>query len=114
MTIYETPTDHKPAIPVWFTIAAWSVPALMLGDLTGQDIGWYAALPAFAMLIASFVDSRLRPLRWWTAAMTGLLAIPFFVDYESGFGILQDMHPINLATFGLASVVLLYKIMRKH
>ncbi len=86
----------------------------MLGDLTGQDVGWYAAIPAIAMLIASFADRRVRPLRWWTAAMTGLLAVPFFVDYESGLGILQDMHPLNLAAFAVACVVLLVKIMRHN
>jgi len=100
--------------PAWFLFAAWSVPALVVADFFAGDVGWYAVIPVIAMLIATFSLPAVRALRWWVGIMAGLLAIPFLHDTESSAGIMADMHPVNLALFAVATVVVLAKIYRSH
>lgn len=109
----ETGKSRKIA-PNWFVAAAWSVPALIAGDYLVGDVGWYALIPITAMLVAVFRERSVKALNWWVAAMAGLFAIPFLYDTESGAGIIQDMHPVNLALFALATLVVLVKLHRSH
>lgn len=116
MTPDATPTRTAPTktAPTWFRIAAWSVPALIAGDFLAGDVGWYAVIPVAAMLVGTLTNPAIRALRWWVGAMTALLAIPFLYDTESGAGIMADMHPVNLALFGVATLVVLAKMHRSH
>jgi len=100
--------------PNWFVAAAWSVPALIAGDYLVGDVGWYALIPIAVMLVAVFREQSVKALNWWVSAMAVLFAIPFFYDVESGAGIIQDMHPVNLALFSLATLVVLVKLHRSH
>ena len=115
-SIDMTPDAPRPAktAPNWFLAAAWSVPALLLGDYVAGDIGWYAVIPVAVMLIATLRVPAVRALSWWVGIMAALLAIPFLYDTESGAGIMHDMHPVNLALFGLATAVVLVKLYRSH
>lgn len=110
------PPAGKPGktAPTWFVFAAWSVPALVAADFVAGDVGWYAVIPVIAMLIGTLSQRAVRALRWWVGIMAGLLAIPFLYDTESGAGIMADMHPVNLALFGVATLVVLVKLYRSH
>ncbi len=119
-TLDMTPdgTSHKTlpskTAPTWFVVAAWSVPALLATDYLGLDLGYLAMVPVVAMLIATLSQASVRALRWWVGAMTALIALPMAFDGDTGAGYFTDMHPINLALFVVAAVVVLVKVHRSH
>ena len=113
---YEPQPRPARTAPRYFVVSAWAVPILTLADFVVGDVGWYAFVPMALLIYGVVTERAVRPLRWWVAASAALFALPALLDvgHDATQGLMRDMHPINLALFVLASLVVLAKTHRSH
>jgi hypothetical protein len=109
MTTSTTPRTHYiRRTPIYIHIAAWSVPALILGQFA-----LVAALPIAIMLVATQIDRRIRGLRHWADALAVGYLIPlviWLVQPDRAPSLSKDMAPGFVALTVALSVLLLIKI----
>lgn len=124
--IHDTLADLGLGTPLPFTVAAYSLPALLALQflLAGQSlfaglpwdlhgaIGGAIAIPVLTLLGYSLAVPRLRGFGWWA----GVLAILYSVQLalaSSGPGALA-LHPFNAALLLTASLVFVFKVERRR
>ena len=91
--------------PVYFHIAAWAVPALVLGDFA-----LLAVVPVSMIAIGSRVDARVRTLRWPAGLLTVAYALPLALwigNPDRAQSLSKDINPGLAALIVAASAVLL-------
>ena len=91
--------------PVYFHIAAWAVPVLILGQFA-----LLAVIPVAMIAIGSRVDARVRTLRWWAGLLTAAYALPlalWIVNPARAQSLSKDINPGLAALVVAASAVLL-------
>lgn len=101
-------TRRRNRTPVYFHIAAWSVPLLVLGQFA-----MLAILPLAALVIATLADARVRALRWWTGLLAVLYLTPlavWLIRPDGAASLSKDMHPVFIVLIVLAGAALLGKI----
>ena len=104
----QPPTTRHPRTPVYFHIAAWSVPLLVLGQFS-----MLAIIPLAALVIATLADARVRALHWWTGLLAVLYLTPlaiWLVRPDGAASLSKDMHPVFIVLIVLAGAALLAKI----
>ncbi|MFG6444724.1 hypothetical protein ACFXQA_05565 [Microbacterium sp. P07] len=98
--------------PVYFQIAAWSVPLLVLAQFS-----MVAVLPVAVLAIAPLIDRRVRPLRWWTGLLAATYATPltiWILREDGAQSLSKDMSPVFVVLITLVSAVVLLKIVRRR
>ena len=98
--------------PTYFTVSAWAVPVLMVGQFA-----LVSALPIALIAYGAFSDRRIRALRWWATAMAALYAMPlvFWLIRDDGAQSLsKDIHPAFVLLVTASALVILAKIHRSH
>ena len=94
--------------PLFFHIAAWAVPVLVLGQFA-----MLAVVPVAVLVIGALVSARARALRWWTGLLALLYATPliiWIVRPDGAQSLSKDIHPVFVALIVLGSIALLAKI----
>ena len=94
--------------PLFFHIAAWTVPVLVIAQFA-----MLAVVPIAVLVIGSLVSARARALRWWTGLLALLYAIPLVIWVlrpDGAPSLSKDMHPAFLVLITLAAIALLAKI----
>ena len=94
--------------PLFFHIAAWSVPVLVLAQFA-----MLAVVPVVVLVIGSLVSARARALRWWTGFLALLYATPLVIwalRPDGAPSLSKDMHPVFVVLITLAAIALLAKI----
>ena len=102
------PTTRRLRTPVYFHIAAWSVPLLVLGQFS-----MLAIIPLAALVVATLADARVRALRWWTGLLAVLYLTPlaiWLIRPDGAASLSKDMHPVFIVLIVLAGAALLAKI----
>jgi hypothetical protein len=72
-------------------VAAWAVPVMVVGQFA-----MVAIVPLAYVLFRTFRDARLRPLRWWAAAVGVAYATPlalWAIGPDRAPSLSKDMHP---------------------
>lgn len=94
--------------PIYMHIAAWAVPAMILGEFV-----MLAIVPVAVLVIGTLVDARVKPLRWWAGLLGVVYATPLVVWLlrdDGAQSLSKDMSPILGALIVAASVAFLVKI----
>ena len=94
--------------PLFFHIAAWSVPVLVIAQFA-----MLAVVPVAVLVIGSLASARARALRWWTGPLALLYAIPLVIwalRPDGAPSLSKDMHPVFVVLITLAAIALLAKI----
>ncbi|TCO45340.1 hypothetical protein [Actinocrispum wychmicini] len=84
-------------------VAAWAVPAVVLGQFA-----LIAGIPIAVLLIGTLRDPRLRALRWWTGALTAVYVVPltlWLIDPSSAPSLSKYLSPVATALFVATGVV---------
>lgn len=85
-------------------VAAWAVPVFVLGQFA-----LISGLPLAVALVGTWRDARLRPLRWWTAALAAGYVVPL-VLWRVGSGDVPSLSkylgPVYTGVFVAAGVAL--------
>ena len=124
--IHGTLVDLHLGTPVPFTLAAFSLPALLSLQflLAGQALfagaswdlhgafGGAVAIPVLTLIFYSLAMTRLRGFAWW-AIVIGLLYALQLVLASSGSGALA-FHPFNGALLLTGSLTFLLKVARRR
>ena len=98
--------------PLYFSIAAWSIPILVLGQFA-----MVAIVPVAIVLIGSLADKRVRALRWYTALVSVLYATPlaiWILRPDGAQSLSKDMHPAFFALIAIAAAALIVKILTRR
>jgi hypothetical protein len=96
-------------------ISAAAVPVLVVGQFA-----MVAILPVALVLVGTLRNARLRPLRWWAAALAAAYAIPlarWAIGPDRAPSLSKDMHPGFAALIVAAAVavlVALYVVLRSR
>ena len=101
-------SEIAPTPPLYLHIAAWSIPALLLGGFA-----MIALVPVLVLLIAGFTDPRARFLRWWALGVAALYSIPLViltVRPDPAPSLTKDMHPVFLVLIVAAAAALLVRL----
>ncbi|PJJ72975.1 hypothetical protein CLV46_2555 [Diaminobutyricimonas aerilata] len=107
-TTAAPPTTSTRRAPLYFHVAAWAVPVLLL-----TEFAMIALVPVLVVLIGSFTDARVHFARWWATAVAALYAIPLAVlnlRDDPAPSLSKDMHPAFLTLIVLAAVALLVRL----
>ena len=94
--------------PIYIHIAAWAVPAMVLGEFA-----MLAIVPVAVLVIGTLVDARVKPLRWWAGLLGVLYATPlaiWLLRDDGAQSLSKDMSPILGALIVAASVAFLIKV----
>ena len=114
MTITSTTSLTEPTsrarqvTPRFIHIAAWSVPALVLGQFA-----LLAVIPVAVIMIGTLVNARARALRWWAGLLTAVYLTPlaiWILREDGAQSLAKDIHPVFVGLIVLASVAFLVKI----
>lgn len=106
----ETPSTPRRAKPPHYALlTAWATPILLL-----SGFALMAAVPLSALLVGSWMDQRIRPLRWWTSLAAGLYAIPLagYLASDHGTSLSQMLDPAMTTLIALSAVVIIVKLHR--
>jgi hypothetical protein len=104
----DTTTTRRTGIPVGLHISAWLVPVMVLGQFA-----MLAIVPLAVLVVGSFVSARARVLRWWTAALAAVYAIPlviWIVRPDGAPSLSKDMHPVFYVLIAIASAAVLARM----
>jgi len=84
-------------------IAAWAVPALVLGGFA-----LISGIPIAIALIGTLRDRRLHALRWWTGALAAVYVVPlalWLLGPSNAPSLTQFLSPVATAFFVAAGAV---------
>ncbi len=98
------PTTHTSSVPRTITVAAWSVPVLILGQFA-----LLAVVPVVMIVVSVFRHARLRVLRPYAAALAVLYAVPLGVwalSPDRAESLSKDIDPWLAALVVAAAVTL--------
>ncbi|MGA6167273.1 hypothetical protein [Amycolatopsis magusensis] len=106
----STPT-RPGSLPV--IISAWAVPVLVLGQFA-----MVAVVPVLIVLIGTFRNRGLRPLRWWAAALGAAYATPlalWAIGPDRAPSLSKDMHPVltGVVAATALAVAVAYHLLRR-
>jgi hypothetical protein len=110
----ETAMDNQPKPrrekpPHYALLTAWATPILLVS-------GWalLAAVPLSALLVGSWTDRRIRPLRWWVSLTAALYAVPLgtYLASDSGNSLSQMLDPVMATLIALSAAVVIVKLHR--
>lgn len=125
---HDTFLDLHLGTPAWFRSLAWLLPigifaqflsagfGLFLdADLLGLHgaIGTALSLPTIGLLASVLLIRRFRGFGWW-AGVTMLLYLAQVWLGAGGSPLLLSLHPVNAALLLTASIILLFKVERRH
>jgi hypothetical protein len=91
---------HNRLTPVH--VAAWAVPVMVVGQFA-----MLAIAPLVYVLVSTGRDARLRPLRWWAAALGVAYATPlalWAIGPDRAPSLSKDMHPALAAVVVAAGI----------
>lgn len=121
---HDTFTDLAAGTPVWFTLAARSLPIGIFGQFLSAGtalfrdaelwglhgaIGGALAVPVFALAGGAVFIHRLRGFGWWA----GLSLVLYLTQVALAVGakpLPLSLHPFNAALLLTASLILLAKV----
>ncbi|CAM3219337.1 DUF6220 domain-containing protein [Paracoccus nototheniae] len=128
MKWHDTLCDLKHGTPVWFTLAAWMLPAgigaqfLIAGGAMFQDprfwdlhgmLGGLLAIPVLIGMVGAIVIRRLRGFGWWAGVILALYGVQLALAAEAK-PVPLAFHPFNAALLLSASLVQLAKVERRR
>jgi len=94
--------------PIYLYISAWAVPVMVIGQFS-----MLAVVPVAIAAIATLVDARVRPLRWWAGLLAVVYAAPltiWLLRPDGAQSLSKDMHPVFVGLIVAVSAVFLVKI----
>ncbi|MFI6172342.1 hypothetical protein ACIBCN_36575 [Nocardia sp. NPDC051052] len=100
-TLRRNRTDYPAARTV--LISAWAVPVLIIGQFA-----MVAVVPVTLVLIGTLRDARLRPLRWFSAALATAYAVPlgiWILRPDRAQSLSKDMNPVLAGVIVVAATV---------
>lgn len=95
-------------------ISACAVPVLVVGQFA-----MLAIVPVALVLIGTLRSTGLRSLRWWSAGLAAIYAIPlalWAIGPDRAPSLSKDMHPIFTVLISLAAlgVVVVFSTLRRR
>ncbi|MFI6041562.1 hypothetical protein ACIA8C_07995 [Nocardia sp. NPDC051321] len=104
-------TDYPAARTV--LISALAVPVLIIGQFA-----MVAVVPVTLVLIGTLRDARLRPLRWFSAALAAAYAVPlgiWILRPDRAQSLSKDMNPVlaGVIVVAAAVVAVVHQLLRR-
>ncbi|PXA72002.1 hypothetical protein [Cryobacterium arcticum] len=107
-TLTARPQRAARRTPIYIHIAAWAIPALVLGEFA-----MLAIVPVATLVIGTLADSRVKPLRWWAGLVAVAYATPLVIwllRADGAQSLSKDMNPVLGALIVAVAAAFLIKI----
>lgn len=125
---HDTFIDLHLGTPGWFRFLAWFLPIGIFAQFLTAGFGLFfnadflglhgaigiaLSLPIIGILLCALLVRRFRGFGWW-AGVVMLFYLAQVGLAAGGASLLLSLHPVNAALLLTASIILLFKVERRH